>query len=398
MARLIKLTPQATAVPPRLRVAAYARVSKDTEQLMHSLSAQVSHYSDLIQHTPGWAYAGVYVDAGLTGTSASARPEFQRLIADCDAGKIDIVLTKSISRFARNTVDLLSTVRHLKALGIEVRFEREHINSLSADGEVMLSILASFAQEESTSLSNNIKWVFQKKFREGQIHSRHSTLGYRWEGDKMVIVPEEAEIVRFIFDSYIDGMSTGEITKELNRRGVKSLTGRTFPQASVVVILQNESYTGCLLLQRTYNYELNKERINRGEMPMYRIDDHHPAIISDETFAAAMAVKEQRGNAAAAKRRISDFSKKVWCGLCGRRAAAHHTTSARRDPNRIYWVCNARHDKTSDCKCPYTRDDRLHEAADALGLALNSIDRVMLHENRIVFNLTNGRTATWKQP
>ena len=398
MAKLIKLTPQAPALPPRLRVAAYARVSKDTEQLMHSLSAQVSHYSNLIQHTPGWAYAGVYVDAGLTGTSTSARPEFQRLIADCDAGKIDIVLTKSISRFARNTVDLLSTVRHLKTLGIEVRFERERINSLSAEGEVMLSILASFAQEESTSLSNNIKWAFQKKFREGRIHSHHSTLGYRWDEDEMVIVPEEAEIVRFIFDSYIGGMSTGEITKELNRRGVKSLTGRTFPQASVVMILQNESYTGCMLLQRTYNYELNKERINRGEVPMYRIDDHHPAIISPEQFAAAMAVKAQRGKTATVNRRTSDFSRKVWCGLCGSRAASHHTTSAKCDPNRLYWVCNSRHQKKSDCKCPNFRDERLHEAADALGLTMNSIDRVILHENKIVFNLTNGRTATWKQP
>lgn len=144
MPKIIKLTSQGSSLAPRQRVAAYARVSKDTEQLLHSLSAQVSYYSDLIQHTPGWAYAGVYVDAGLTGTNTTARPEFQRLIADCEAGKIDIVLTKSISRFARNTVDLLSTVRRLKALGIEVRFEREHINSLTADGELMLSILASF--------------------------------------------------------------------------------------------------------------------------------------------------------------------------------------------------------------------------------------------------------------
>lgn len=396
MARLIKLTPQAPALPPRLRVAAYARVSKDTEQLLHSLSAQVSYYSDLIQHTPGWAYVGVYVDAGLTGTSATARPEFQRLIADCEAGKIDIVLTKSISRFARNTVDLLSTVRRLKALGIEVRFEREHINSLSGDGEVMLSILASFAQEESESLSKNIKWTFQKKFREGRVHSKHSTLGYRWEGDKMVIVPEEAEIVRFIFDSYIGGMSTGEIAKELNRRGVKSLTGKTFPQASVVVILQNEQYTGCLLLQRTYNYELKKERINRGEMPMYRIDGHHPAIISEEQFAAAMAVKEHRGSVNTASRRTSAFSGKVWCGLCGCKAASHHSRSAKQDPDHSYWVCNGRHDGRNDCKCPNYRDDRLHEAADALGLENDQIDRIMLHENRIVFNLMNGRTATWK--
>ena len=398
MARLIKLTPQAPAIPPRLRVAAYARVSKDTEQLMHSLSAQISHYSELIQRTPGWAYAGVYVDAGLTGTSTTARPEFQRLVADCEAGKIDVVLTKSISRFARNTVDLLSTVRHLKSLGIEVRFEREHINSLSADGEVMLSILASFAQEESTSLSNNIKWTFQKKFREGRIHSRHSTLGYRWEGDEMVIVPEEAETVRFIFTSYIGGMSTGEITKELNRRGVKSLTGKTFPQASVVVILQNEQYTGCLLLQRKYNYEPNKGRINRGELPMYRIDNHHPAIISEEQFAAAMAVKVQRGRAATANRRSSNFSGKVWCGECGCKSGSHHTTSASCDPDRLYWVCNKRHNQKGGCISQYVRDDRLHEAAETLDLTLNAIDRVMLYERKIVFTLMNGRTATWKQP
>ena len=179
MPKITRLEASKPVLEAKKKVAAYARVSKDTEQLMHSLSAQVSHYSTLIQNTPGWDYAGVYVDAGITGTSAAARPEFQRMIADCEAGKIDIVLTKSISRFARNTVDLLATVRHLKELGVEVRFEREKINTFTGDGEVMLSILASFAEEESVSLSKNIKWVFKKKFENGEVHSHQKMLGYQ---------------------------------------------------------------------------------------------------------------------------------------------------------------------------------------------------------------------------
>lgn len=215
MPKVTRIDARKPAPIQKKKVAAYARVSKDTEQLMHSLSAQVSYYSDLIQRTPDWEYAGVYVDAGLTVTSTEARPEFRRMIADCVAGMINIVLTKSISRFARNTVDLLSTVRRLKDLGVEVRFEKEHINSLSGDGEVMLSILASFAQEESTSLSKNIKWTVQKKYKEGKVHSHQKMLGYEWRGDEMVIVPEEAETVRFIFHQYFSGKSTGQITKEL---------------------------------------------------------------------------------------------------------------------------------------------------------------------------------------
>ena len=309
------LQSQIPILPPIKKVAAYARVSKDTEQLMHSLSAQVSYYSALIQKTPGWEYAGSYVDAGLTGTNMNGRPEFQRLIAD--------VLTKSISRFARNTVDLLSTVRHLKELGVEVRFEKEHINSLSSDGEVMLSILASFAQEESTSLSRNIKWTVQKKYQEGRVHSHQKMLGYEWQGEDMVIVPEEAEIVRYIFEQYISGQSTGQITKDLMEKGIKSVRGKPFPQASVVKILQNEQYTGCLLLQRSYNYSPKKQKLNYGEMPMYRIDGHHPAIISQETFAEAMAMKEKRGN------RSSEAYSLVRSGA-GNVAARHPGTAVRK--------------------------------------------------------------------
>ena len=399
MPKVTRIQPQKPFLPPRKKVAAYARVSRDTEKLMHSLSAQVSYYSDLIQRTPEWEYAGVYVDAGLTGTSTDARPEFQRLVKDCEAGKINIVLTKSISRFARNTVDLLSTVRHLKELGVEVRFEKEHINSMSGDGEVMLSILASFAQEESTSLSRNIKWTVQKKYEEGRVHSRQKMLGYRWEGDEMIVVPEEAETVRFIFDSYIAGKSTGQITRELAERGIKGVRGKEFPQATVVKMLQNEQYTGCLILQQSYNYRPKKQKLNYGEMPMYRVDNHHEAIISEETFQKAMSMKEQRGKAAERDPQFkSAFSGMVWCGKCGRKASWHRTPTARKAGNMssMIWCCNGRNNQ-SGCDCRNIQDRDIHTAVDAAGVEISRIDRIEMFDEKLKIHLRNGRTETWRR-
>ena len=174
MRRITKIEPTEPILPRRKRVAAYARVSMESDRLAHSLAAQISYYSDLIQKNPEWEYAGVYADSFVSGTETSKRQEFQRMLADCDAGEIDIILCKSISRFARNTVDLLETVRHLKDLGIEVRFEKENINSLSGDGELMLTILASFAQEESYSISENVKWGIRKRFEKGDPCNRRS--------------------------------------------------------------------------------------------------------------------------------------------------------------------------------------------------------------------------------
>ena len=328
-----------------------------------------------------------------------ARPEFQRLIADCESGKIDIVLTKSISRFARNTVDLLTTVRRLKELGIEVRFEKENINSLSSDGEVMLSILASFAQEESVSLSRNIKWTVQKKYKEGRVHSHQKMFGYRWDGDEMVVVPEEAEVVRFIFDSYIDGKSTLQITRELEQRGIKGVSGKPFPLASVVKLLQNEQYTGCMILQQSYNYQPKKSKVNRGEMPMYRIDDHHPAIISEETFAAAMGMKKKRGEEQAKGRPFkSDFSGMVCCGKCGTKASWHRSPQARKrgDFSSVIWVCNRKNDKAA-CDCKNIQDRDIHAALESLNLTIDKIERIEMCDDALKFYLKNGRTATWRK-
>ncbi len=250
----------------RKRVAAYARVSVDTEQLMHSLSAQVSYYSNLIQGTPEWEYVGVYIDAGITGTDTKPRERFQEMIADCEAGKIDIILTKSISRFARNTVDLLATVRHLKELGVEVRFEREHVNTFTSDGEVMLSILASFAEQESISLSQNIKWRVRKNYEQGKPHAHLKLYGYRWKGDERVIEPDEAEAVRFIFAEYLSGKSFREIATELDEKEIRSVRGTEhFSPQTIRKMISNEEYTGCQIYQQVYAYKPHKQRINYGE-------------------------------------------------------------------------------------------------------------------------------------
>ena len=219
MAKITRVDQAVPTIKTKKKVAAYARISMESERMNHSLSAQISYYSSLIQKNPDWQYAGVFADDGISGTGIAKRDEFKRMIEAADNGEIDIILTKSIQRFARNTVDLLETVRHLKDIGVEVRFEKEHINSMSGDGELMLTILASFAQEESRSLSENCKWGIRKRFEKGIPNGHFRVYGYRWEGDELVIVPEEAEVVRRIFQNFLDGKSRLETEREFAAEG-----------------------------------------------------------------------------------------------------------------------------------------------------------------------------------
>lgn len=406
MPKITIIEGQKSILPPRKKVAAYARVSKDTEQLMHSLSTQVSYYSDLIQRTPGWEYAGVYVDAGITGTSAAARPQFQRMIADCEAGKIDIVLTKSISRFARNTVDLLATVRHLKELGIEVRFEKENIHSLTGDGEVMLSILASFAEQESVSLSNNIKWTFQKKFRNGEVHSHQKMLGYRWEGDERLVIPEEAEIVRFIFSEYLAGKSYNAIARELDAKGMKSVHGAEhFPFASVKLILKTEEYTGCMVMQKEHNISPKRQRLNRGELPKYKVDEHHEAIIDRENFDRVQEIMARRSAESESRKALdSPFAGLLRCGKCGRSVCGHRTPTSRKngDSRFVTWRCVGKNNG-GKCDCKDCHNDELFSAAesilghDAAEHGLDGVKDIQMYDEKLVFELRNGRKATWRR-
>lgn len=297
MAKIIKVEQKLQTPARRKRACAYARVSMDSERMKHSLSAQVSYYSELIQSHAEWEYAGVFADYGISGTGIDKRDEFNRMLCECEAGHIDIILTKSIQRFARNTVDLLNTVRYLKELGIEVRFEKENINSLSGDGELMLSILASFAQEESRSISENCKWGIRKLYEKG-VPRKGRLYGYRVKNGELVIKEGEAEIVRRIFRMFLDGDSCYVIGQKLEAEGVKSLMGKKLHGEVISNMIRQEKYTGCTLCQKLYTEDpLTHNQVrNQGELPMYFIEDTHPAIISMKTFKAAQEEFAKRYN------------------------------------------------------------------------------------------------------
>jgi len=317
--RVIKLERPAVSKPSRIRVAAYARVSVDSDELMQSLAAQVSHYSMHIQANSSWEYAGVYADAGISGTATKNRSEFQRLIADCEKGMVDIVLTKSISRFARNTVDLLKTVRHLRQRNISVRFERENLDSLSPDGELMLSILASYAQEESLSISENVKWGIRKRFSQGRFLA-YNIYGYRWAEDHFEIIEEEAEAIRFMYRSFADGMTLTEISDALAKQGILNRKGLPFGKSSILRILDQEKYRGFSILQRTYvdDHITHQKKMNKGELPRFEVQGTHPVIIDEQLHHKVEAERERRRQAGTVRwRRATCFTGKIVCGYCG---------------------------------------------------------------------------------
>ncbi len=318
------------------KVAAYARVSSGKDAMLHSLAAQVSYYSNLIQNHRGWQYVGVYSDEALTGTKDN-RENFQRMLDDCKAGKIDMVITKSISRFARNTVTLLETVRELKTLGVDVFFEEQNIHTMSADGELMLTILASYAQEESLSVSENQKWRIKKNFEEGKPWNG-KMLGYRYDNGKYIIIPEEAETVRLIFDCYIKGMSAMAITKLLNGKNITSINGNPWCKNSVLKVLRNYAYTGNLLLQTTYheNHLTKRELVNEGQLPKYQVRDSHEAIIDLATYESVQDIISQlaeKHNRPGQKKQSYPFTGMIVCGICGKHYRRKITDT------RVNWIC-----------------------------------------------------------
>ena len=331
----IERVPMLAPLPKRKRVAAYARVSVEKDAMLHSLAAQVSHYSETIQRNPAWVYAGVYADEGLTGTREN-RPEFQRLLADCRSGKIDMVIVKSISRFARNTVTLLATVRELKGLGIDVFFERENIHSMSGDGELMLAILASFAQEESLSVSENCKWRVRKKFEKGEVTGM-KMYGYRLKDGVLTIVPEEAAVVRRIFDMFLQGMGKEMIANTLTAEGIAAPKGNLWHFSVIHDFLMNEKYSGNMLLGKTFveDHLTKKQRINRGEMPKFWVENSHKPIIAPETFAAVQAELARRASLywLPSEKSSVPLNGIITCGLCGK----HYERKGNK--GAPYWIC-----------------------------------------------------------
>ncbi len=351
MSRIIKIEPKEIELPRKLKVAAYARVSVETERLAHSLAAQISFYSELIQKNPKWEYAGVYADSFISGTETGNRLEFQRMIEDCEKGLIDIILCKSISRFARNTVDILETVRRLRNIGVEVQFEKENIHTLSADGELMLSILASFAQEESRSISDNVKWGIRRRYEMGISCSKNPVFGYRWEGDELIVIPEEAVIVKRIFQNFLDGKSRLETEREFENEGIKTRKGCRWVDSNIKCVLSNITYTGNLLLQKEFIEDpINKKRRkNHGELPQYLVENTHEPIIDMETFQWVqdeMARRRELGPRANKSLNISCFTGKIKCPFCNM-SYVHNLRTNR--GFQEYWTCCSRKKKGGHC-------------------------------------------------
>ena len=340
MAKITKIEPKMPRLKEKTKVAAYARVSMETELLMHSLSTQVSYYSSLIQKNPEWEYAGVYADEGITGTSTEKRDEFLRLIKDCEDGKIDLVLVKSVSRFARDTVDTLNATRHLRDLGIDVYFEKEDIHSITKEGELLLTLLASFAQAESRSISENVKWGIRKRFQQGIPHTHKAPYGYEWGEDSFIIIPEQGEVVKEIYRRYLDGEPAYSIAKDLEKRGIKGQSGAPMDDSTIKNILSSISYTGTMLLQKNYISESHKRRFNKGELPMYAVEEMFEPLVSAEDFERAQAVMAARADSMPNKNpKLTAFSGKMKCGICG------CSLSRRTCKYGKKWVCNTKERK-----------------------------------------------------
>ena len=361
-----------------LRVAAYCRVSTDQEEQESSYEAQISYYTEKIGKNNDWQMAGIFADEGITGTQAKKRPEFLKMIRLCRQRKIDMVLTKSLSRFARNTVDSLNYIRELKALGIAVIFEKENINTLETDTEMMLTIMSCFAQAESESISKNVSWGIRQSFKNGNVPMQYARLlGYKkGDGGNAEIIPDEAEVVREIYRCYLDGMSMNLIADRLNEKGLTTKgSGSPYRKTVVQRILTNEKYTGDALLQKTYVTDCitKKTRKNNGELPMYLVKNHHEPIISRSDFNRVQEEMARRS----AKRTIADkltktgqgkysakyaLSELLICGECGEHY--RRVTWTAKGFKEIKWRCVSRiqYGKKKCHSSPTVDEQALHRA------------------------------------
>jgi len=388
----------------KTRVAAYARVSSGKDAMLHSLASQVNHYKKFIKENNEWQFVGVYADEALTGTK-DEREEFQQLMKDCRAGKIDMVTTKSISRFARNTMTLLETVRELDSLNIDVFFEEQNIHSISGEGEMILTFLATFAQEESRSVSENMKWRIKKDFEQGIIWGGKSCLGYKLENKKMILVPEEAKIVKLIYELYINGSGDEQICKILEAKGIEPYKGKRWYWSTIKNILENYNYTGDLILQKTYREDhlTKKKRPNNGQFDKYLIKGDHEAIITLETFQKAQKVRQKRlDKINPGPTRKYAFSGMLICGVCGRRYTHKNT------PYNEIWKCSYAEKRGKDaCHSKQVTNDILIEASNCI-LDIEEFDKayflskiesiIVMPRKRLIFDLKDGSTKEyiWK--
>ena len=345
--------------PKRKRVCAYARVSTASDAQGESLENQTTYYRNLIEANPEYEYIGIFADQGITGTK-DTRPEFQKMLAMAREENIDLILTKSISRFARNTTVVLEVVRELKLLGVEVQFQKDNISSMSGDGELMLVVLSSFAQEESKSMSENIKWRYRRNFEQGKVAINATRfLGYdKDECGNLVINPGQAEIVERIFTEYIGGKGSFVIAKELNEEGILTVAGGRWHSGTILNVLKNEKYKGDAKLQKTYRKDhiSKKKCTNHGELDSYYIEGNHPLIVSKEVWDEAQSQMKirakEKGNRGEKCQNRYPLTGMLFCSKCGA-SLRRRTRNSKHACKKIVWQCST-YIKNGKEACPGT--------------------------------------------
>ncbi len=349
----------------KLRVAAYCRVSTASDDQLVSLEAQKTHYESYIKANPEWEFAGIYYDRGVTGTKTEGRDELLRLISDCENGLVDFIVTKSISRFSRNTLDCLELVRHLLDIGVFVFFEKENLNTQSMEGELMLSILSSLAESESISISENNKWSAQRRFQNGTFKVAYPPYGYDNVDGQMVVNKEQAEIVRWMFEQALAGKGTHRIASELNERGVPAKKGGSWTATTIRGLLTNEKFTGDIMFQKTYTDSQFNRHHNYGERDRYFVENHHPAIVSRETFETVAAVIGQRAKEKGVTKGSKyqnryPFSGRIICSECGStfKRRIHYSTHQK----YIAWCCSRHIERIEECSMQFIRNDAVEAA------------------------------------
>lgn len=366
MTKITKIEAIKVNTTKKIRVAAYARVSTDSDEQLLSLETQKAHYENYIKANPDWTFAGLYYDEGISGTKVAKRESLLHLLDDCEKGKIDRVITKSISRFARNTTDCLEMVRRLSKLNISIFFEKENIDTAHMSSELMLSILSSIAEGESRSISENIKWSVKNRFKDGTYVIGYPPYGYRNQNGKMEIVPEEAKVVKEIFSMSLSGKGCHFIADELNRMGVPSRHGSLWHASTILTILKNEKYTGDALFQKTWTDASYNRHTNCGEEGQYLYKNHHEPIISHEDFEKSTQAMAQRGRekgSVAGEEKHHQrycFSGKIVCGQCG--SSFKRSIQYKEEGNCIIWVCNTHIKNPKDCSIKSIKDKQIKDA------------------------------------
>lgn len=366
METVAKIVKNNEAEKKKIKVAAYCRVSTSSDEQLESLEAQKKHYQTYIKSNPAWQYAGLYYDEGVSGTKIERRKQLLAMLDACERKEIDLVVTKSISRFSRNTVDCLEMVRFLIEHNVYVYFEKENLNTMTMESELILSILSSMAEDESRSISQNNKWAIQKRFEKGTYVISYPPYGYINDGGEMRIVPEEAKVVRRIFDDAINGKGSLQIARALNDDGVKSKRGGLWYSTTISGMLKNEKYTGDVIYQKTYTDDRFTRQTNHGEMQQYYCRNHHEAIISHEVFELADQEIRRRADEKNIKKSTRKYSKRyafsgiMKCGECGALMKRRTHYTGRKE--YIAWTCSTHLEDKEKCAMKYVRDDVIKAA------------------------------------